>query len=258
MAWTTGYARSGRRASAASSSTWRRSPSRSRSIHGAWCLGLRVAARPRPAAARGTDDRAPGQDRSRKPAVPSDTRRRRHVTADSAHRLRGDRRRGGFDGVAMSPALGGVLGVALRRGRSRSASRAAPTRRPPCRRRHSVTGNASRDNAAIPGRITSELFAAAILPCVQLRRVLACVVGQIGREKTQPAVLTRMSRRDHLGSGRRSPGRRGAAGGHPRPSRARSDILADPRPRSLDVAGPAYWRAPLVSTSLGVDAVVHF
>ena len=159
-------------------------------------------------------------------------------------------------GVAMSPALGGVLGAALRRGRlslgleGRADAPAAV----------SVRGISSPGNLATSkGQVSSELFAATILPCVHVWRVMACGVGQIGSEKdSSTGVLYPQS---HATTWLAVGGRLGVE--VPLQNtlglRVHSDILADPRPRRLDLNGyPAYWTAPLVSTSLGLDAVVHF
>jgi hypothetical protein len=159
-------------------------------------------------------------------------------------------------GVAMSPALGGVLGAALRRGRlslgleGRADAPAAV----------SVRGISSPGNLATSkGQVSSELFAATILPCVHVWRVIACVVGQIGSEKDASTGVA--GPQSHATAWWAVGGRLGVE--VPLEStlglRVHSDILADPRPRRLDLDGyPAYWTAPLVSTSLGVDAVVHF
>jgi hypothetical protein len=147
-------------------------------------------------------------------------------------------------GTALSPALGGSLGVGLRRGRLSLE----------------VDGRIDAP-ASVParggGQITSELIAATLAPCLHLGPSFVCAVGQIGsvKDEAEAVAAARSYRTTWLAAG----GRFGVEVplGSGVGVLMQSDVLRDLDPRTLTVNG--FSRSvPAVATSLGLAAAVHF
>jgi hypothetical protein len=148
-------------------------------------------------------------------------------------------------GVAPAPVFGGALGVAARWARASLGLEG---------RIDVPVSVAARGG----GTVSSELIVVSLLPCVHLGRAFLCALGQIGHQSESGAGAPSAEQKSTIWW---------AAGGRlgvevPLQSvlalRVRSDVVADLRPPVLLLNNLLAWGAPVVSTSLGADVVMHF